>query len=217
MNDNNILEIRGDRHKDKREVLILFIVLNLITIWLAWSSVECFLIFCGSYAVICGIAFLISRARKDEFMTLDTQGIKVKNRETPWEDTSRCYFDYIGKNSMALIVELKDGQMVYYPMRWMRYNKYEVAQYVNKLSGRELFDYSTTAKNIAGQLSFAGSCLLVFISFVIVILVRPHYVAATTVLLIATVEFAITYFMGKKIIREYIEYKFEKALGKAVF
>jgi hypothetical protein len=220
MNGNNILEIRNSRQKNKRDFWAMFIVFTAIAILLMamnFITVDVLLTILGIIIISFGITFLISRARKDELMTLDAQGIKVKNCETSWADTKSCYFDYFGKNSMALIFELKDGQTIYYPMGWMRYSKYEVAKYVNNLSGRELFDYSTTAKNIAGQHSWAFSCLFVLLSSVIVVIAKPHYVATTTALVFAAVEFAIVYFMSKKLMREYIEYKFEKALGKAVF
>ncbi|MCR5697337.1 MAG: hypothetical protein K6G73_10240 [Marinilabiliaceae bacterium] len=124
MNENNILEIRNSRQKNKRDFWTMFIVFTAIAILLMAMNaitVDVLLAILGIIIISFGITFLISRAREDELMTLDTQGIKVKNCETSWADTKSCYFDYFGKNSMALIFELKDGQTIYYGQRIKKY------------------------------------------------------------------------------------------------
>ncbi len=211
MNENSIIEIRNNKQKDKKGVIILFVVLNIITIPLIAIlevTIDVVLVLYGSYVISCGFTLLIISVKNDELMTIDAKGIKSEKQETSWEDTMSCYFDIWGKSSMVLVFELKNGKKNYYHMRSLRYDKYEIAKYANKFAMREVFDIYTTAKNIASPAAMGYSMLLILPLFFIIQVGKLSFI---TFMFIFLVGWTIAYFTCKKIVRGYFEIKFEKA------
>ena len=93
------------------------------------------------FSFICVIGVFTFKEDIGKSVTIDEEGIKTNKWGVRWEDVVRCYIDY-GFSHIPKLTVVRRGRVpsLTYDMRWMKYGKYEMGHFIDKMAGRNVFD-----------------------------------------------------------------------------
>lgn len=164
--------------------------LSLTLLGLFWAGkvdeIELWLWLIGILIALNGIFLYRDYHRRNYILCLNEDGIRVdkKNRlAIPWSQMKSCYFKlsgyflggwdcagikFLSANicvyQIYLVIERKNGDVVEVALNAFRFNLCKMAEYIDRLSGKRLFDRQKTRWKLWGRIAFF-ICVIVFALF----------------------------------------------------